>query len=80
MCNLICKTYLKNILQDVLQPASDFFAVNEDECINDYFEAINDWSLTDPRNLNCKGREEEVIHSILFSKKTQVYGVNYYYL
>ena len=51
---------LKWFLQDVLQPASDFFEVTEEQCRHKYHEEINEWPLIDPRNIICEGQEDKV--------------------
>ena len=49
-----------HFMQDALQSSSDFFYVREDECLDDYHEAIDDWPLVDPRTIDCNGRETQV--------------------
>ena len=53
-------------MQDALQSSSDFFYVREDECLDDYHEAIDDWPLVDPRTIDCNGRETQVYQESFF--------------
>ena len=54
-------------MQDALQSSSDFFYVREDECLDDYHEAIDDWPLVDPRTIDCNGRETQVYQESSFA-------------
>ena len=55
-----------HFMQDALQSSSDFFYVREDECLDDYHEAIDDWPLVDPRTIDCNGRETQVYQESSF--------------
>ena len=50
-----------------MKSSSDFFNVREDECLDDYHEAIDDWPLVDPRTIDCNGRETQVYQESSFA-------------